>query len=204
MQPGHSARCFHAALALLLLTASCQSGVGCTSAAPPPKGPRVYVSNEESNDISVIDLATDQVAATVFGGKRPRGLRLSPDGRTLYVAVSGSPRAPPGVDESTLPPPDRSLDGIPLVDVATLKLVKTLESGDAPESFDVTPDGRLLFVSNEDAARLQRPDAERAPGEVALLALLHRLQPHLLPPALPGADGHAPARRHLCAGSRLG
>jgi len=133
MQPGRFLRRFHVTLVLLLLTASCQGGSSCASAASLPKGPRVYVSNEESNTISVIDVATEQVAATIFVGKRPRGLRLSPDGRTLYVAVSGSPRAPPGVvDESALPPPDRAADGIALVDVAALKLVKTLESGYDP------------------------------------------------------------------------
>jgi hypothetical protein len=39
-------------------------------------------------------------------------VRLAPDGRTLYVALSGSPKVPPGGDESNLPPPDRAADGI--------------------------------------------------------------------------------------------
>ncbi|WP_225409619.1 beta-propeller fold lactonase family protein [Stigmatella hybrida] len=165
MHPGR----FHvwARLCLLLglcLTTSCGGCGRGTSTPALPSAPRVYVSNEESNDISVIDPATDQVVATVFVGKRPRGIRLSPDGQTLYVAVSGSPRAPPGVDESTLPPPDRSADGIALVDIASLKLVKTLESGDDPEAFDITPDGRFLYVSNEDAAQASIVDL--ASGQV--------------------------------------
>ena len=40
-------------------------------------------------------------------GKRPRGIRVSPDRTQLYIALSGSPISPPGVDESKLPPPDR-------------------------------------------------------------------------------------------------
>src|SRR6187399_3499560 len=71
----------------------------------------VYVTNEGSNNVSVIDPTTNEVTATVNVGKRPRGIHSSPDGKTLYVALSGSPSAPPGVDESTLPPPDRTLDG---------------------------------------------------------------------------------------------
>src|SRR4051794_26827285 len=59
-------------------------------------GPRVYVSNEDSNDITVIDSSTDEVTGTIFVGKRPRGIRLSPDGNTLLVALSGSPKDPPG------------------------------------------------------------------------------------------------------------
>jgi len=39
----------------------------------------------------------DQQVATVALGKRPRGLAVSPDRSTLYVALSGSPQAgPPG------------------------------------------------------------------------------------------------------------
>jgi YVTN family beta-propeller protein len=114
---------------------------------------RVYVSNEDGDSISVIDGQTEAVVATIPVGKRPRGMRLSPDGHTLYVALSGSPKGGPGVDESKLPPPDRSADGIGVVDLASQKLVRVLPSGADPESFDVTPDGRTLYVSNEDTAQ---------------------------------------------------
>jgi YVTN family beta-propeller protein len=114
----------------------------------------VYVTNENSGDLSVIDAATLEVVDTVPLGKRPRGIVASRDRRTLYVALSGSPSAPPGVDESTLPPPDRTADGIGVIDVATRKLVKVLTSGTDPEQVDVSQDGRSLFVANEDAAQL--------------------------------------------------
>src|SRR5687768_10642616 len=78
---------------------------------------RLYVTNENSGHLGVIDTATRKVVATIRLGKRPRGIKVSPDGRTLYVALSGSPIAPPGTDESKLPPPDRSADGIGVVDV---------------------------------------------------------------------------------------
>ena len=93
-----------------------------TRAAPPAKpatdaptlqGPYgVYVTNEVSGDLSVIDPATHTAIATLPLGKRPRGIRVSPDRTQLYVALSGSPISPPGVDESKLPPPDRTADGI--------------------------------------------------------------------------------------------
>src|SRR5438477_12918239 len=82
------------------------------AAAPGAAQPRPYVSSEDSGDISVIDTAAERVVATIPVGKRPRGLRLGPGGRFLYVALSGSPKAPPGVDESKLPPPDPGADGI--------------------------------------------------------------------------------------------
>jgi YVTN family beta-propeller protein len=113
---------------------------------------RVFVSNENDGTVSVIDANAGRVIATIPVGKRPRGLHVSRDGQTLYVALSGSPKAGPGVDESTLPPPDRGADGIGVVDLKTLKLVRTIASGPDPESFDLTGDGESAIVSNEDNA----------------------------------------------------
>ena len=70
-----------------------------TAPIPPPVAGRVFVTNENSGDISVIDVATQKVVATIPVGKRPRGIRLSRDGSQVFVALSGSPIAPPGVDE---------------------------------------------------------------------------------------------------------
>ena len=114
--------------------------------------PLAYVPNEGSGDITVIDTGTDSVVATIFVGKRPRGTRVSPDGKTVYVALSGSAPAPPGTDPSKLTPPDRSADGIGVVDVALHKLKGKLPSGPDPEQFAISPDGSKLYISNEDAA----------------------------------------------------
>src|SRR5580704_17808922 len=54
-------------------------------------GYQVYVSNEKSGDITVIDGSTLKVTGTIPVGKRPRGIHVSPDGKTLYVALSGTP-----------------------------------------------------------------------------------------------------------------
>ena len=95
---------------------------------------------------------TQTVVATIPLGKRPRGIAVSPDKSTLYVALSGSPPAPPGVDERTLPPPDRTADGIGVVDIRQQKLIKVLPSGTDPEVVAVSHDGTRVFVANEDAA----------------------------------------------------
>src|SRR5271155_4726418 len=79
--------------------------------------PRIYVTNEVSGDLSVIDSGNYNVLATIPLGKRPRGIHASPDYKTIYVAVSGTPIAGPDVDESTLPPPDKTADGIAVFDV---------------------------------------------------------------------------------------
>ena len=93
------------------------------------------------------------VVATIPLGKRPRGIVASPDRSLLYVALSGSPIGGPNVDESKLPPPDRSADGIGVVDVRQRKLVKVLPSGPDPEQVAVSPDGKEIYVANEDSAQ---------------------------------------------------
>jgi YVTN family beta-propeller protein len=133
------------ALALIVATA-------CTT-SPSVPSVRVYVTNEASGDISVIDPATQTVIATVKVGKRPRGLVVSPDGKMLYAALSGSPNAGPGVDPKTLPPPDRSADGIGEVDLAKNQLIRVIHAGNDPEQLDISADGTRLFVANEDAAQ---------------------------------------------------
>jgi YVTN family beta-propeller protein len=119
---------------------------------------RLYVSDERGGAVVVVDPASAQVVAHIAVGKRPRGLALAPDGKHLYVALSGSAIGGPGVDESALPPPDRRADGIGVVDLKTLKLVRTLRSGPDPEAFALAPDGRTLYVSNEDAGALSAVD----------------------------------------------
>ena len=118
---------------------------------PPPTGPRLFVSNEIGGSVSVIDTATRQVVYTIPVGKRPRGIRASPDGKTVYVALSGSPIGGPNVDESKLPPPDRRYDGIGVIDATTGTLRRVLQGGTDPEQFAVSADGTRLFIANEDA-----------------------------------------------------
>jgi YVTN family beta-propeller protein len=94
--------------------------------------PKAYVTNEKSNDISVIDTAMDKVVATMPVGERPRGIHLSPDGKRVYVALG---------DE----------DRIAVVDTTSLQVIERISAGSDPELFDISPDGKRLFVSNEDA-----------------------------------------------------
>jgi YVTN family beta-propeller protein len=137
--------------------------VACAPAVAPHRGsgPTLYVSDETQGTVVVIDGATGAIEARIAVGKRPRGLKLSADGTRLFVALSGSPIAGPGVDESTLPPADRSADGIGVVDLATRKVVRMYPSGQDPETFDVSPDGTRLYVSNEETAEMSVLDLSR-------------------------------------------
>lgn len=124
----------------------------------------VFVSNERSGDLTVIDGATHRVTATIPVGKRPRGIHASSDGKTVYVALSGSPlEGPPQLDAQGNPilkrnqaddddeaKADKKADGIGIVDVARRTLTGKLNAGSDPEEFALSRDGSRIYVSNED------------------------------------------------------
>src|SRR5437870_5215000 len=133
-------------VSLAILLSSCNRPAGSSY--------RVYVTNEASGDLTVIDPVKMEALATLPLGKRCRGIHASADGKLIFVALSGSPFAPPGVDESKLPPPDRSADGIGVFDIAGNKMLRKIPSGTDPEQFALSKDGKLLYVTNEDAGEL--------------------------------------------------
>ncbi|HEX8125199.1 MAG TPA: PQQ-dependent catabolism-associated beta-propeller protein [Allosphingosinicella sp.] len=130
-----------------LLALACATAAGCSR----PEGPAVFVSNEQSNVIHVIDSGSLREKARIEIGRRPRGMVVSPDGKTLYVAVSDD-------------------DRIAAVDVATRRIAGHLPSGPDPETLAVSPDGRILYVANEDDSLLSFIDtrARRIVREVAV------------------------------------
>ncbi|MBT7950952.1 MAG: PQQ-dependent catabolism-associated beta-propeller protein [Gammaproteobacteria bacterium] len=94
---------------------------------------RIFVTNERSNSVSVINGDSLEVEASIDIGERPRGIGLSPDRSELYVAVS----------EENL---------IAVVDPASLKILRRFKSGSDPETFAVHPNGNI-YISNEDDAK---------------------------------------------------
>lgn len=153
--------------AALVLLAACQKGespargeaaVADSAAGAAVAGPGAgvllaYVTNEDSQELTVIDTRTDSAIASIPVGTRPRGVRVSQDGRTVFVALSGSPKCPPTMpdEECEKLKADKSKDGIAVVDAASHAVTRVLPGGSDPENFDISRDGATLFVSNEDA-----------------------------------------------------
>jgi YVTN family beta-propeller protein len=136
------------------------------AASTPALAYHVYVSDERSGEISVINGGDFRVIATIPVGKRPRGIHASADGKLVYVALSGTPtEAPPQIDAHGNPVfsrkkgaddddknenADKTADGIGVIDVAAGKLVRRLNAGSDPEEFALSKDGRRIYISNED------------------------------------------------------
>ena len=120
-----------------------------TRAEPPSY--LVFVSNERSGDVTVIDGATDSVVGSFPVGKRPRGIHATPDGRRVFVTLSGSPRMAPGLDENRAPA-DKRADGLGVIDPSARKLIDRWHVGSDPEQFAISKDGKFAFIANEDDA----------------------------------------------------
>ena len=136
------------------------------SAAPegPVAGPLLLVTNEDAGTLSIVATATQEVVAEIEVGRRPRGVRASPDGGMAYVAVSGSPKCPPWMEEEECAEPDKRFDGIAEVDLEAQVRTRMLPGGSDPETFDITPDGARIVVSNEDTHEASLVDLES--GEI--------------------------------------
>ncbi len=111
----------------------------------------VFVSNERSGDVTVIDGITDAVVTSFPVGKRPRGIHAAPDGTRVFVTLSGSPRMAPGVDENRAPA-DKTADGLGVINPVASKLIDRWHIGSDPEQFAISKDGKFAFIANEDDA----------------------------------------------------
>lgn len=103
-----------------------------------------YVSSEKDDALTLIDTQTLTVKGSVPTCKRGRHIQRLPDGK-LMVACTDSNAAD-------------------VIDPATGKSVRRVPLGEQPEAFDVSPDGKTIYVSNEDEAEASFVDA--ASGKV--------------------------------------
>jgi len=103
-----------------------------------------YVSSEKDTALTLIDTQTLTVKGTIPTCKRGRHIQRLPDGMVM-VACTDSNAAD-------------------VIDPATGKSVRRVPLGDEPEAFDISPDGKTIFVSNEDDASASFVDA--ASGKV--------------------------------------
>src|SRR5712691_3938591 len=74
-------------LGRLLRMAIAVAALGCAAAIA---APLAYVSNEGSASVSVIDTASDKIAATFKVGTKPRGIALGADGKSQYISEKSS------------------------------------------------------------------------------------------------------------------
>jgi DNA-binding beta-propeller fold protein YncE len=149
---------------------------------PPAVGDRVFVSQAGSSTLAVLDGATGAMEGRIEVGMLPHNLVLSPDRRTLYVALVGS-QAVAEIDVATrrlrrtmltAPVPERRKDGSLIsahADQGAFGVTtcygchrpgaaQPKYAGDRPFGLLVSPDGRRLHVSHLKESRLSVLDLE--------------------------------------------
>ncbi|HEY5232772.1 MAG TPA: hypothetical protein VIK35_04480, partial [Verrucomicrobiae bacterium] len=156
----------------LLATTACGALLMLASSSRAADDYQIFVSNEHSGTVTVINGADFKVTDTIIVGKRPRGIHATPDGKTVYVALSGTPiEAPPTLDTNGNPvfvkghdddnaKSDKAADGMGIIDAVQKKFLRKIPIGSDPEQFCISPDGKRIYISNEDVGAATVLDTE--------------------------------------------
>ncbi|WP_227470183.1 cytochrome D1 domain-containing protein [Massilia sp. YMA4] len=93
------------------------------------KSSMAFITQQGSDQVSAIDLATQTVKWTIPVGKLPAGIAMTPDDKYLLVGIMGS-------------------DYVEVIDWRTRKTVKRIKAGAGTHNFRAQGDNRYTYVSN--------------------------------------------------------
>ncbi len=114
--------------------------------AATPDGKSVLVSNWCSMDLSVVDVEKGKTVKTIeLGGQHPRGIEVTKDSKTAFVAIMGD---------------SRTVE----VDLDSGKVSTFAQTGQGPRHLVLSPDGKYLYVTNNNSNTVTKVDAES--GEI--------------------------------------
>ena len=102
-----------------------------------PPGSLVFVTNEGSGNISVVDRFTYKVVDVIKAGEMPRGMAYSRLAQQLFVANSGD-------------------NSVSVIDLTSRKILRSIQLyfGDEPSRLSLSPDEQSLYIVNHGSDRL--------------------------------------------------
>ena len=136
------------AIALIIVSANTCYAAGKAIA-------KLYVSNSEDDDITVIDLATYTVIGDIRVGEQVHGLCAPSDGRRLFTTIE-------------------SENNLKVIDTRTDKVVDTIHLTGRPNQCASTPNGRYVGVPIRNGNSVDIVDT----AERKVVKVLPVLQPH--------------------------
>jgi DNA-binding beta-propeller fold protein YncE len=149
-----------------------------------PNENTLYVANWSGDNVTEIGLRRGKVRRQIPTVDTPRGLYVTPDGKRLFVAGYGDGEIQ-RVDIETgrskvllrtggamrhlvaddtlgvLYADDMATDEVYAVDLETERVRKLTDTDHMPNTIDITPDGKVLYVSNRGA---NNPESYYLPG----------------------------------------
>ena len=145
-----------------------------------PDGSKVLATNWCTWDLTIADTTTGQVLNTVeINGRYPRGIAVTKDSRTAYVAVMGGSdvarvdiatgavswirNVGAGPRHIVIAPDDSALyvtlnkaGQVAKIDTATGQVVARVVTGTQPRSADISTDGTALYVVNYEDSNISK------------------------------------------------
>jgi YVTN family beta-propeller protein len=126
--------------------------------AATPDGKRLYVAENLTHKVAVVDLATRQVVTKIAVGEYPYDCEISNDGNRVYVSIWGG----------------RS---IAVIDPANNQVVGNIQTGDHPNDIEITRDGKTLYVANANSNTVSVVDTAQMKEIEAISTALHPKSP---------------------------
>lgn len=123
-----------------------------------PDGAKLYVAENLTNKLAVVDLATRKVLTKIEVGEYPYDCLVSNDGQRVYVSNWGS----------------RSVS---IIETAGLKVIGSVSVGDHPNDLELTRDGKTLYVANANSNTVSVVDTAQAKEIEAISTALHPKSP---------------------------
>lgn len=126
--------------------------------AATPDGKRLYVAENLSNKVAVVDLINQKVLTKIDVGEYPYDCVVAPDGKLIYVSNWGS----------------RSLS---VINTATDRVIGQVQVGDHPNDLELSRDGRTLYVANANSNTISVVDTRLGKEIEAISTALHPKSP---------------------------
>jgi gliding motility-associated-like protein len=110
------------------------SPVVATITASPVATEYAYIANSQLNTVSVINILTDSLVATIQTGSTPWGVSVSPNGKFAYVTN------------------DNPNGSVSVISTGPNTVAATIPVGSFPFGITVSPDGKYAYVTNNNYA----------------------------------------------------
>ncbi|PAV10969.1 hypothetical protein ASJ81_12210 [Methanosarcina spelaei] len=117
------------ALAVILFLTLVTSTASADSVQNSADWPYAYITNYAAGTVSVIDINTNTVTATVPVGITPFGVVINPEATKVYVTNWGS-------------------NNVSVINTATNTVIATVPVGSEPKGIAINPEGTKVYVAN--------------------------------------------------------